>query len=167
MQNFFGRRVAIPRTNNDVFVINAIDNLSGSNDLISLRSRGKSARPFDKVLELKREAGQRLQDKEKALQAKLDETERKLNELQQRKEGGNALILSPEQQAELGKFREQQVQTRKELRGVRHELGESIERLGAILKFINIGLIPLLIIISAGLLGVYAMRRKKKHAVSG
>ena len=167
VQNFFGRRVAIPRTNNDVFVINAIDNLSGSNDLISLRSRGKSARPFDKVLELKREAGQRLQDKEKALQAKLDETERKLNELQQRKEGGNALILSPEQQAELGKFREQQVQTRKELRGVRHELGESIERLGAILKFINIGLIPLLIIISAGLLGVYAMRRKKKHAVSG
>lgn len=162
VQDFFGRRIAFPRTNNDAFVINSIDNLSGSNDLISLRSRGKSARPFDKVLELKHKAEQRLQDKEKALQAKLSETERKLSELQQSKEGNNALILSPEQRAELDKFREQQVQTRKELRRVRHELGEDIERLGAVLKFINIGLIPLVIIVSAALWGIYSMRRKRK-----
>jgi len=167
VQNFFGRRVAFPRANNGDFIVNAIDNLSGSNDLIGLRSRGKSARPFGKVLELKREAEQRLQDQETALQAKLDETERKLAELQQRKEGGNALILSPEQRVELEKFREQQVKTRKELRSVRHELGESIERLGAILKFINIGLIPLIIIILAGLLGLYNMNKaKRKHAMA-
>jgi len=167
VQNFFGRRIAFPRVNNGDFIVNAIDNLSGSNDLISLRSRGKSARPFDKVLELKREAEQRLQDKEKTLQARLDETQRKLNELQQHKDGGNALILSTEQRAELDKFREQQVQTRKELRSVRHELGESIERLGAILKFINIGLIPLIIIILAALLGIYKMKKTRKKLASG
>ena len=112
------------------------------------------------------EAEQRLQDKEKALQAKLNETERKLNELQRSKEGGNALILSPEQRAELDRFREQQVQTRKELRSVQHELGEDIERLGAVLKFVNIGLVPLVIIIAAALWSIYNMNRRKRKVAA-
>jgi len=80
VQNFFGQRIVMPRANNDAFLINAIDNLSGSNDLISLRSRGRSARPFDKVIELKREAEQQFRDKEKTLQDKLREAETKLGE---------------------------------------------------------------------------------------
>ncbi len=161
VKNFFGRRMAMPRADNATFVINAIDNLSGNNDLISLRSRGESARPFDKVLALKRDAEQRFRDEERRLRARLDETQRKLNELQRQKQDNNALILSDEQRRELDKFRAQQVQTRKELRNVQHELGKSIEQLGARLKFINIALIPILIVMFAAALGLYRMRRMK------
>ncbi len=159
IQNFLGQKIAMPRANNDAFLINAIDNLSGSNDLISLRTRGRSNRPFTTVDKLKREAEQEFQAKEKALQAKLNQTEQKLNALQQQKQGQNAAILSPEQRLEIENFRTQQVSTRKELRAVQHELGKSIEQLGSTLKFINIALIPLLIAIFAIIMGV---RRSRK-----
>jgi ABC-type uncharacterized transport system involved in gliding motility auxiliary subunit len=159
VQNFFGQRIAFPRANNAVFVMNAIDNLGGNNDLISLRSRGKFARPFEKVKEIQREAERQYRDKEKALQAKLKNTEQKINNLQRQKAGKNALIISPEQQREIEKFRNEQVKTRKELRNVQHELRKNIESLGATLKFINIGLMPILIIILALALEVYRLRR--------
>ncbi|MDH5544370.1 MAG: Gldg family protein [Gammaproteobacteria bacterium] len=162
LQNFFGNRIAFPQANNDTFVINALDNLTGSNDLISLRSRGRSARPFEKVQELKREAETRFRDKEKQLQDKLRETERKLSELQRQKEGGSSVILSSEQRTELEKFREQQVQTRKELRNVQHQLTQSIEGLGSWLKFLNITIVPFLIIIVALVLTM--MRKKRLRA---
>jgi hypothetical protein len=111
------------------------------------------------VQELKQEAEIAFRDKEKQLQDKLRETERKLAELQRQKDGGSSVILSAEQQQEIERFREQQVQTRKELRNVQHELTKNIESLGSWLKFINIGLVPIFIIVIAIVLGVYRMKR--------
>ncbi|VAW96319.1 gliding motility protein GldG [hydrothermal vent metagenome] len=159
IQNFLGQKMAMPRANNDAFLINAIDNLSGSNDLISLRTRGRSSKPFTTVVALKREAEQKFQAKEKALQTKLNQAEQKLNALQQQKQGQNAAILSLEQRKEIEDFRAQQVSTRKELRAVQHELGKSIEQLGTTLRFINIALIPLLIAVFAIFMGVRRSRR--------
>lgn len=161
VQNFFGNRIAFPRANNDVFVLNAVDNLSGNNDLISLRSRGTSARPFDKVNELKQEAEAEFRDKEKALQTKLRETESRLAELQRQKDGGSAQILSPEQRREIEEFRSQQVQTRKELRNVQHHLNQNIESLGAWLKFLNITLVPMLMITGVIVFSLYRNKRIK------
>lgn len=162
VQNFFGQRIAIPTANNATFVSNALDSLSGSNDLISVRSRGSSSRPFTKVEELRREAEQRFREKEQALQARLKETEQKIRDLQNRKpEGGSSLMLTVEQQNELDRFRDEMVKTRKELRSVQHELRKDIERLEGGMKFVNIGLMPLII----GVFGIgfttYAARRRR------
>jgi len=157
VQNFFGNRVALPHANNDVFVLNAIENLSGSNDLISLRSRSESSREFTKVLELKQQAEKRFQDKERMLQLKLEETEKKLAQLQQ----GNTAsqILTAEQEQEIEAFRREQLQTRKELRHVQHELVKSIENLGTTLKAINILLMPFLLIVFAIIFRALRKRR--------
>ena len=56
IQNFLGQRLVLPIADNAGFVINGIDNLAGSNDLISLRSRGVSARPFTMVGDIRRRA---------------------------------------------------------------------------------------------------------------
>ncbi len=162
LQNFFGNQIAQPIANNDVFVLNAIENLSGSNDLISLRSRSKSARPFLKVDALKREAEKRYQDQEKALQNKLQQAERKLAELQRQQEGNSSMILSTEQKQEIAKFRQEQLETRKALRNVQHELVKSIESLGVTLKVINIALMPLVVIIFAALMAMRRSSRLKK-----
>jgi len=159
VQNFFGQRVAIPRANNGVLAINALDNLGGSNDLISLRSRGKFQRPFEKVKDIQRDAEKNFRDREKQLQAKLQETERKLSELQRQKGNDANMILSADQQAEIKKFRAEQVKTRKDLRNVQHELQKNIEKLGTTLKFINIILAPLVIIVFA--IGIVVFRRKQ------
>jgi len=164
VQNFFGQRVAIPRANNGVLVINALDNLGGSNDLISLRSRGGSQRPFEKVKEIQREAEKNFRDREKQLQAKLQETERKLAELQRQKGSDNNMILSADQKAEIKQFREEQVKTRKDLRNVQHELQKNIERLGVWLKLINIFIAPILIVGIAVAIALFRREQLNKLA---
>ena len=116
VQNFLGSTLLQPLADNGNMVINALDNMCGSQDLISLRSRGEYRRPFEKKRELEREADERFRAEEQALQARLEDTERKLNELQVTQDGSGRLILSPEQQAEIEAFRTEQVETRKKLR---------------------------------------------------
>ena len=159
-QDFYGKRAAMPSADNDIFVINALDNLSGSNDLISLRSRGRSARPFVKVADLRAAADQQYRIKERILQEKLSETGHKLKQLQQSviSETGK-LDMNPEQLEEINKFRTEHIKIRKDLRNVQHALSKDIEALGSKLKIINIALIPALVIMLAIILGVMRLRR--------
>ncbi len=161
VQNFFGTRLANATSGNGDFVINALDNLSGSNDLISVRSRHGFARPFERVEALKREADQRFLSKEQELQDKLTATEQRINELQTQKQDGSSLILSPEQRTEIERFRAEQVATRKELRDVQHDLRKGIDDLETRIKFINIGLVPLLLGVVAVALGSWRSRRRR------
>lgn len=151
VQNFFGQRIGIPNSGNGTFVTNALDNLTGSNDLISVRSRAGYSRPFTLLRMLQQEAEQRFRQKEQVLQEQLKATEQKIQEMQSQKPEGNAMILSVEQQEAMGQFRKELLQVRKELRGVQHELGKNIESVERWVKFINIGLVPLLI----GIVGVW------------
>ena len=78
--------------------------------------------------DLKRQADDRFRAKERELEAQLNETEQRLTELQSAKaEGGNAMLLSPEQQAELLRFQEEKLRIRKELRQVRRQLDDYFE----------------------------------------
>ena len=145
VQNFFGQQIASPWANNGDLVTNAVDNLFGSTDLISIRSRGRFSRPFDLVQDLRREAETQYLDKANELQAQLADTERNLSELQKQRQETNQLGLSVEQQAELARFEDEKLRIRKELRDVRHQLDQDIESLGVTLKFLNVALIPLLL----------------------
>ena len=80
--------------NNGDFVINALDNLLGSGDLISIRSRATFQRPFTRVQDLRREADARFRSAEQRLQAELQETETRLSELQASRADQGAQILS-------------------------------------------------------------------------
>jgi ABC-type uncharacterized transport system involved in gliding motility auxiliary subunit len=167
VQNFLGQRVALPMAANDKFVTNALDNLTGSNDLISVRNRGTLTRPFIKVEEIRKNAESKFREKEKQLLAQLQDTEKKLNDLQRnRKEGASAQVLTPEQQKEITRFRDEKIKIRKELRSVQHELQKDIERLDRNLKWINIGLIPFLVAIGGILLSFYRNRRKRGLATA-
>ena len=158
-QNFFGMDIPQPIANNGDFVVNTVENLSGNTDLISLRSRGEFSRPFEVVETIRREAEDKFRDRERELQAKLTETEQRIMALQSER-GESDLILSKEQNVEIEKFQNEQIKTRKELRAVQHELQKNIESLGSKLKFINIGLMPLLIMMAAIATGLYRTRRR-------
>ncbi|MEN8205059.1 MAG: Gldg family protein [Pseudomonadota bacterium] len=159
-QDFYGRRAAVPSADNDTFVINALDNLSGSNDLINLRSRGRSVRPFERVADLRAAADQEFRIKELLLQEKLSATGHKIRELQKEvtSETGEP-VMSEAQLDEINKFRAEHIQIRKDLRNVQHALSKDIELLGTRLKIINIALVPLVVIVLAIILGVVRVRR--------
>lgn len=160
-QSYLGMDLPQPIADNGNFIINAIENLAGSNDLISLRSRGEFTRPFDRVEAIRRDAELRFREHEQQLQAKLQETEQKIKKLQEEQGGETSMILTPEQSAEMEKFRKVRLETRKELRAVQHELKKNIEQLGTSLRLLNIGLMPLLIIIISISSGLYRIRRRK------
>ena len=158
-QNFFGVQIPQPIADNGNFVINALEHMSGSSDLISLRNRGEYSRPFDVVDEIRRDAEAEFRQQEQMLEAKLEETESKIAELQQER-SSNDLLLSPEQEQAIENFRLEQLNTRKELRAVQYELQKNVEQLGTTLKFINIGLVPLIIAGMAMTIGFVRTRRK-------
>ena len=160
VQNFFGQRLTTAFASNGDLVVNALDNLTGSGELISVRGRQPFARPFTRVQELRREADDQFRKTEQSLQQQLDETEAKLKELQANREDSNALILTPEQETELDRFQQERLRIRKELRRVQRGLDQSIENLGTTLKVINIGLVPLLISIVT--LGLWLFRRRQR-----
>jgi ABC-type uncharacterized transport system involved in gliding motility auxiliary subunit len=160
-QSFLGQDLITAFASNGDFVANALDNLSGSADLIGLRSRASYSRPFDTVDELRRQADAEYRATEQQLQAELDETERRLGELQAARDDANSLLMSPEQQAELQRFLDQQVRIRGELRSVRRELDRSIEQLGTTLKVMNIVVAPLLFALIA-LVAVPAWTRRRR-----
>jgi ABC-type uncharacterized transport system involved in gliding motility auxiliary subunit len=161
-QNFLGQRLATAFANNGDFVINALDNLSGSAALIGLRSRATYTRPFTRVEELRRRADLEFRATEDRLELELTQTEQRLAELQAARNDGNSLLMSPEQQAEIQRFLDQQVRIRQELRSVRRNLDADIDRLGTWLKVVNTALVPIVLTILA-LVVVMVRRRRKAH----
>ncbi len=169
VREFFGARVPVPFANNADFVLNAIENLSGSPDLIGLRSRGTTQRPFTKVAELQFRAQQKFKTEEQRLRRKLEETQKKLDELRRKESAGKEAAksaLSEEQRAEIEKFTKELLATRKELRRVQLALRQDIDTLRNRLAFANIGLIPMLVAILAIALGIARMQRRKRAARS-
>ena len=164
-QNLFGQSIPIPISANGSFVINALDNLTGSGDLIGIRSRGRFLRPFTVVNELRQDAELRFREKEKELLQRLKETETRLSEL--RTGEGDEIVLTEDQRNAIIEFTEERVRIRRELRDVRHSLREDIETLETSLKFINIGLVPIVIGIGGLLAGLHRMRRRRAALRAG
>ena len=160
VQDFFGQRVPQPFADNAGFAINALDNLAGSDALISVRSRGRYSRPFVMVENLQRQAEARFREKEEVLQQQLAQTEQRLAELQQNDNPEQVLELTPEQQSTLQQFLQEKLKIRKELREVRFQLNADIEALGRSLKFVNIALVPLLL--TVGVIGLWLWRRRRQ-----
>ena len=158
---FMGQRIPRPFSNNGDMVINALDNLSGGADLSSIRGRGTYSRPFTKVIQLQRQADDRLRVEEAELLDRLAEAEAALAELNQDENGELIGQVTPEIQAEVDRFNELMLETRRSLRDVQYQLTEDIEQLGANLKLINTALIPMLLSLLALLLSYLRAKRRK------
>lgn len=147
-QNIFGQQIDVPIADNATLLINALEHLAGAEALLGLRGRGVSERPFTIVERMRRQAEAQYLAQEQRLQEELEATESRMGELQSRMGEGERLI-TPEQEAEIARFREQAIEIREQLREVQRNLVEDIESLGRSLAFLNIGLMPILLTIAA------------------
>lgn len=162
-QNVFGQRVSQAWANNGDLVWNIIDNLGGSNELISVRGRATFSRPFDRVDALRRSAEGQFRAKEQELEAQLKATEEKLAALETHSGENAGIVLTPEQEQELDRFQAEKLRIRKELRDVRVGLDQEIRALGNELKFFNIVLWPALFAVIAMIVAIW--RRKRHEAI--
>lgn len=161
--NFFGQTIFTPFANNGDWVTNAVENLGGNNALISIRSRGTFARPFTRVEALTVAAEAKFREQEQLLQQQLEDTEAQLAQLQGQQAEGGMLVMSDEQQTAVDDFLQRKIEIRKALRDVRHQLDKDIENLGNWLKFINIAVAPLALMLVLMIFSrVFRLRSKKR-----
>jgi ABC-type uncharacterized transport system involved in gliding motility auxiliary subunit len=150
---------------NASFALNAIDVLGGSDALVSLRSRAPSQRRMELVDRMERDAQRRIESRQDELEADLQETQTRLEQLQARGRGSGFFAgdlgaeLTAEEQAEVDRFRARELQIRTDLRGLVRDLRSDIDRLQAVVIFINVWLAPLLIA-GAGLFLFWRRQRR-------
>jgi ABC-type uncharacterized transport system involved in gliding motility auxiliary subunit len=138
---------------------NAVEQLTGDDSLIAVRSRSVQNRPFTVVKKMQTEAEENYRSKIKELEDSLADTQRQLNELQQKKESGQRFILSPEQQQTLEQFRKKEAQVKVKLKEERKKLRQDIDSLQNRLKWFNIAAVPLLVSISGLTLAWFKRKR--------
>ncbi len=162
VQEVFGRKVIVPSNGNLAFAEGLVEQAAAGDALASLRSRADAFRPLTVVREMQARAQEQYFGRLKSLEDELQKTNDKLQELQKARgaAGKGALIMTPEQQAEIEKFRKHVVETRGELKELRKNLRRDAEALVFWTKVANIALMPLLVIV--GGLAVFALRRRKQ-----
>ena len=170
VQDFVGQHVAVPNANNGDFVTNAIDTLSGGDDLIGLRTRGTAVRPFTLVQDIQRAADERYQDTEKGLERQLKETQDKIRGLSGHDTQAQGADTSPsalEQAQTLDNFRAELLKVRRQLREVQLALRQDIDRLRTEIEIADIAAIPVLLGVVAIVLGLVRMNRRRRRAAAG
>lgn len=155
---FFG--IAQPINDNISLFANMVEQQAGSSDLIGIRCRGRTQRPFSRVLALAAEAQGKWMQQEQMIEERLRSTQQRMDELQRQKDDKQRFVLSPEQTKELDGFRQEVLKYRADLKKVRRNLREGIETLGMKVKLINILLVPSLVA-AAGVLFAVIRRTVK------
>lgn len=157
------------QADNADFLVNALDNMAGSTDLISLRARGTFSRPFTLVEKIRHKAEAQYLAEAQDLQKKQRETQDRIRKLQAARPDSGDMILTPEQEAEIKKFQDQLADTNAQLRDVRYKLRKNVEQLGTTLKVINTVLAPALVALGAVGLGAYraVRRRTDRRSMAG
>jgi len=162
-QDVLGYRVVQMANGNLNFVESLVEQLAGDSSLMTLRSRASMNRPFTRVREMEAAAEKQYQSKIKELETDLADTQRRLNDLQAKKQGDSQkFILSADQQKELDKFREKQAETKRVLKDLRKNLRKDTDQMEFWTKVVNIAAMPVLVAFSGLVLGI--LKRKKTAA---
>jgi len=163
IQEVFGRRIVVPSNGNLALVQGMVEQLASGDALGSLRSRAASFRPLTVVRQMEADAQKQYFGRLKSLEDEVQKTTDKLQELQKARGAAakGAQILSPEQQAEIERFRKHVTETRRELKELRKNLRQDAEALVFWTKVANIALMPLLVVLLG--LAVFFVKRRRQN----
>jgi ABC-type uncharacterized transport system involved in gliding motility auxiliary subunit len=156
---FFGKRIV---GDNSALLLNTIDKLSGSSDLISIRSRGNFQRPFEVVDEIEKQAEAETGQERTRYTAEIVALKRQAQTIRDSADeeegvvGKSRLQKEREIQAKIAEATEQ-------LRQVNMIRRERIEHLGNRLRNFNMLFCPTVILAVAVVLGVRRSVRKRHY----
>ncbi|HCE44111.1 MAG TPA: hypothetical protein DET40_11230 [Lentisphaeria bacterium] len=157
--NILGQVITQPLNDNLSLFQNLVGFLAGDSDLIQIRSRKVISRPFTVVKTIQSMAEQKYKNKLLELEDDLMKAQERLAKLQEQKTKNQKLILSPEQKEEIRVFRQKEAKAKVELKNLRKDLRQDIDTLETRLKWMNIGLMPAIVILFGLGLALYRNRR--------
>jgi ABC-type uncharacterized transport system involved in gliding motility auxiliary subunit len=162
VQNYNGMQMATPTNGNSVLLFNIMDQAVGSKYLIGSRSRAATRRPFTVIQEMETKFNSHVGSKIEEFQAKQQQAQNKLQELQAQKAKGSELYLSPEQEAEIETLRKQQIEYSRLIREQEKDLRRQKDKLAGNVTLLNVVAMPLLVIAFG--LSLYIRRRSSTRA---
>ena len=145
--NIFGQTFYQPLNNNLDMAQNLAEAMSGDAVLFEIRSRGVRPHPFTKVKELERQASDKYKDEIKKFEKDVQSFQRELYSMQQNRSSKDKELLSREQKEAVAKLKKKEAEARKNLKNVRKDMRKDIESLENNVMLLNIGLMPLLVVI--------------------
>jgi len=157
---FFGKIVV---ADNSALLLNTVDELCGSTDLISIRSRGNFRRPFTVVDEIEKLAEAETAEEEAKINAEIAGFQSELQSILASAKKGEeevigSTILDKKKQLELKIH-----QARRQLRHVKMKRRQRIEYLGNVLRNFNMLMAPAVILVIAVVLGIRRSIRKRHY----
>jgi len=164
LMQMMGQFIARPLNDNLSLALNCIEQLAGDSDLVAVRSRSSTRRPFTKIKELEAMAQQKFQSQLSEFEAQRDELTQEIEGIVQAQAASgqvSSVILSAEQEQRLEDLREQQVDVAKKFRQTKKELRKDVDSLKAKLSLANIFIMPSLV----ALVGIFvALYRRGRTA---
>ncbi|MDP6545433.1 MAG: GldG family protein [Phycisphaerae bacterium] len=158
-RSFFGMAQS---GSNVPFILNALEFLSGSEDLISIRSRGRFLRPFTVVDEIERET-------DRQTQAEIDEVNTEIKNHQQEltdigRKGQNTALLEATVLEKKRQIEASITAANRKLRDLKGIRRDRVEALELKLEFYNVVAAPALLLLIAITLSVVQYFRAKHYA---
>lgn len=154
--------MAMAMNGNLSFAQNLVEQMSGDNNLIAVRSRAVIQRQFTRLKEIQDAAQERYAGKIKELEESRDQAVARLQELQQQKNPNQKYIESPEQKAEVEKWEKSKAKFSADVRTVQKDLSRDVKSLQQRVEIVNIAAMPLVVIVAG--VGLAVFKRKRNSA---
>jgi len=157
---FFGNLVV---GDNSALLMNTVDDLCGSSDLISIRSRGNFRRPFLVVDEIEKRAEEKTAEEVAKLNAEITGYNEQLQKLASSAKEGDQEIIGGTLVQNRRKIEINIHQAQRKLNEVKLKRREEIEQLGDTLRQANMLAAPVVILLVAVVLGIRRGLRKRHY----
>ena len=145
-QQLFGGLIA-PQGDNAAFLLNILDQVTGSKHLIGSRSRTDSRRPFTVIQKMESEFEEKSGSEREEKQKELDDINTRLSELIQTQQQNGQVVLEGELKDEYDKGLAKQVEARKSLRKLEKELRSNKDALAVRYTATNFLAVPLVVVL--------------------
>jgi len=147
--NFFGMEQVQKQNDNQALAANFIEFLSGSPELIAIRSKGTIQRQFDVLVEMEQKAQQAFQSKLQEVEERLEQINSQISQLATEQGSSGTIYITPEMEEVIEDFRAEEAAAMAERREIRRNLRQGIETLGAVLGAVNLAWAPIALLIFA------------------
>ena len=160
-QNSFFGPVAI--NDNHKVLLNAVDFLFGSEELMNVRAKKPIERPFTLFDEIEAQADRDTLEREKELRAEIEQFQAELQEKQG--QANNQALFKKQLQDEVDQLNERMNDANRELREIRNQKRAALEGEEARVRFATLGVTPSLVL-ALGLFLFFRRRARDREARS-
>lgn len=145
--SFLGSEYLVESFDNANFVLNALDYLSGSKDLLELRGKTAQSHPFKGIETMRRLNSLRFTQKEEAIFAEINKAKTAMQEVWNKKDFEERQNFTADELAAIAKVRTQLNELRQQLSDIREQAFADIRRIDNWVSLINLLAVPSLLVL--------------------